>query len=64
MFLPRALYAISDARRTFAGLSLWFNAPLRDAEPFVIDRDAKQEGKAGMGVWVRGAAWARTCSIP
>ncbi|KAJ7821777.1 hypothetical protein B0H14DRAFT_2599024 [Mycena olivaceomarginata] len=57
MFLPRALSAISDACTAFAGLSLWFNAPLRDAEPFVIDRDAKQEGKAGMGVWVRGAAW-------
>ncbi|KAJ7780388.1 hypothetical protein B0H14DRAFT_3894057 [Mycena olivaceomarginata] len=49
MFLPRALSAISDARTAFAGLSLqWFNAPLRDAESFVIDRDAKQEGKAGM----------------
>ncbi|KAJ7309378.1 ABC protein [Mycena albidolilacea] len=57
MFLPRALSAISDARTAFARLSLVFNAPLREAEPFVIDRDAKQEGKAGMGVWARGAAW-------
>jgi hypothetical protein len=57
MFLPRALSAISDARTAFARLSLVFNAPLRDAEPFVIDRDAKQEGKAGVGVWARGPAW-------
>jgi hypothetical protein len=57
MFLPRALSAISDARTAFARLSLVFNAPLRETEPFVIDRDAKQEGKAGMGVWARGAAW-------
>jgi hypothetical protein len=57
MFLLRALSAISGARTAFARLSLVFNAPLRDAEPFVIDRDAKQEGKAGVGVWARGPAW-------
>ncbi|KAF7349832.1 ABC protein [Mycena venus] len=51
MFLPRALSATADARNALARLTRVFHAPLREGEPFVIDREQD------LAIWAKGAEW-------
>ncbi|KAJ7477714.1 ABC protein [Mycena latifolia] len=51
MFLPRALSATADARIALARLSHLFHAPLREGEPFVIDKEQE------LAIWAKGAEW-------
>ncbi|KAJ7866783.1 ABC protein [Mycena olivaceomarginata] len=51
MFLPRALSAIADARIALARLSRTFHAPLREGEPFVINKEQE------LAIWAKGAEW-------
>ncbi|KAF7342738.1 ABC protein [Mycena sanguinolenta] len=51
MFLPRALSATADARIALTRLSRVFRAPLREGQPFVIDREQK------LAIWAEGAEW-------
>ncbi|KAJ6475599.1 ABC protein [Mycena sanguinolenta] len=51
MFLPRALSATADARIALTRLSRVFHAPLREGEPFVIDKDQE------LAIWAKGAEW-------
>ncbi|KAJ6537690.1 P-loop containing nucleoside triphosphate hydrolase protein [Mycena capillaripes] len=51
MFLPRALSATADARIALTRLSHVFRAPLRQGEPFVIDKEQE------LAIWAKGAEW-------
>ncbi|KAJ7639312.1 ABC protein [Roridomyces roridus] len=51
MFLPRALSATTDARIALKRLSRTFRAPVRQGEPFIIDRDME------LAVWAEGVGW-------